>query len=113
MTTETNISADGNVVTLNTAGTYVDKNIIVTFEPEGYMKTEDYVNSDGIVNNAASLNGIAASKYALKENLNRKTSVNVADTNYTTFMARGEALLSAAPTEASTIPQGAIAWVYE
>ena len=42
--------------------------------------------------------------------LNRTTNVNAADTNYTTYMARGEALFSA---ETTPTVNGAIAWQYE
>lgn len=41
--------------------------------------------------------------------LNRTTAVNAADTNYTTYMARGEALFS---TETTPSVNGAIAWQY-
>lgn len=42
--------------------------------------------------------------------LNRTTNVNAADTNYTTYMARGEALFSA---ETTPTVNGTIAWQYE
>lgn len=42
--------------------------------------------------------------------LNRTTNVNVADTNYTTYMARGEALFS---SETTPTVNGCIAWQYE
>lgn len=42
--------------------------------------------------------------------LNRTTSVNAADTNYTTYMARGEALFSA---ETTPTVDGCIAWQYK
>ena len=42
--------------------------------------------------------------------LNRTTNVNAADTNYTTYMARGEALFSA---ETTPTVNGCIAWQYE
>ena len=42
--------------------------------------------------------------------LNRSTNVNAADTNYTTYMARGEALFSYANTPSAN---GTIAWQYE
>lgn len=42
--------------------------------------------------------------------LNRTNAVNVADSNYTTYMARGEALFSA---ETTPTVNGCIAWQYE
>lgn len=42
--------------------------------------------------------------------LNRSTNVNAADTNYTTYMARGEALFS---YEVTPTVNGCIAWQYE
>lgn len=42
--------------------------------------------------------------------LNRSTAVNAADTGYTTYMARGEALFSA---ETTPTINGTIAWQYE
>ena len=41
--------------------------------------------------------------------LNRTTNVNASDSNYTTYMARGEALFS---TETTPSVNGCIAWVY-
>ncbi len=46
----------------------------------------------------------------LTAKLNRTTSVNIADTNYTTLMARGTSLNSA---ETNPAVNGAIAWTYE
>lgn len=42
--------------------------------------------------------------------LNRTTAVNEADTNYTTYMARGESLNA---SEVTPSVNGTIAWVYE
>lgn len=47
---------------------------------------------------------------ALNTRLNRTTSVNAADTNYTTYMARGEALFH---VETTPTVDGCIAWQYE
>lgn len=47
---------------------------------------------------------------ALNARLNRTTNVNAADTNYTTYMARGEALFS---SETAPSANGCIAWQYE
>lgn len=47
---------------------------------------------------------------SINARLNRTTNVNAADTNYTTYMARGEALFSA---ETTPSVNGAIAWQYE
>lgn len=57
---------------------------------------------------------VAGSDYATPANittrLNRTTAVNAADTSYTTYMARGEALFSA---ETTPTVNGTIAWQYE
>lgn len=42
--------------------------------------------------------------------MNRTTNVNAADANYTSYMARGEALFAA---ETTPIVNGQIAWQYE
>ena len=47
---------------------------------------------------------------SINARLNRTTNVNAADANYTTYMARGEALFSA---EKAPSVNGAIAWQYE
>lgn len=47
---------------------------------------------------------------SINSRLNRTTNVNAADTNYTTYMARGEALFSA---ETTPTVNGTIAWQYE
>lgn len=49
-------------------------------------------------------------KYGLDNKLNRSTAVNAADTGYTTYMARGEALNSA---DTTPTVNGAISWTYE
>lgn len=46
---------------------------------------------------------------SINARLNRTTNVNVSDSNYTTYMARGEALFS---TETTPTINGCIAWVY-
>ena len=46
---------------------------------------------------------------SINTRLNRTTNVNAADTNYTTYMARGEALFS---TETTPTVNGCIAWQY-
>ena len=46
---------------------------------------------------------------SINTRLNRTTNVNAADSNYTTYMARGEALFS---TETTPTINGCIAWVY-
>lgn len=45
--------------------------------------------------------------------LNRTNAVNAANTSYTTFMARGFAIASAAQAESLTIPNGGVVLVYE
>lgn len=47
---------------------------------------------------------------ALNARLNRTTNVNEADANYTTYMARGEALFH---VETTPTVDGCIAWQYE
>lgn len=46
---------------------------------------------------------------SINARLNRTTNVNAADSNYTTYMARGEALFS---TETTPTVNGCIAWQY-
>ena len=46
---------------------------------------------------------------SINARLNRTTNVNAADTNYTTYMARGEALFS---SETTPSVNGCIAWQY-
>ena len=46
---------------------------------------------------------------SINARLNRTTNVNAADSNYTTYMARGEALFS---TETTPSVNGCIAWQY-
>ena len=46
---------------------------------------------------------------SINTRLNRTTNVNASDSNYTTYMARGEALFS---TETTPTVNGCIAWVY-
>ena len=46
---------------------------------------------------------------SINARLNRTTNVNAADTNYGTYMARGEALFS---TETTPSANGCIAWQY-
>ena len=46
---------------------------------------------------------------SINARLNRTTNVNASDSNYTTYMARGEALFS---TETTPTVNGCIAWQY-
>jgi hypothetical protein len=57
------------------------------------------INSDGTITNVILNQG----------SINRSTAVNVADTNYTTLMARGESLNSA---DTTPTVNGAICWTY-
>lgn len=50
-----------------------------------------------------------ADEAALNTRLNRTTNVDEADTNYTTYMARGSALF---PSETIPTADGTIAWHY-
>lgn len=59
---------------------------------------------------AVSLSATYAKPADISTKLNRTTAVNAADTNYTTYMARGEALFSA---ETTPSVNGCIAWQYE
>lgn len=49
-------------------------------------------------------------KYGLDNRLNRTTAVNAADTGYTTYMARGEAINS---SDTNPTVNGAISWTYQ
>ena len=53
---------------------------------------------------------ISPDETAINNKLGRTTAVTEADTNYTTYMARGEALFSA---ETTPSVNGCIAWQYE
>lgn len=53
---------------------------------------------------------ISPDETAINAKLGRTTAVDAADTNYTTYMARGEALFSA---ETTPSVNGCIAWQYE
>ena len=53
---------------------------------------------------------LAATPADLTARLNRSTDVHAADTAYTTYMARGEALFA---QETTPTVNGAIAWQYE
>ena len=59
---------------------------------------------------AVSLAGTYATPADLTARLNRSTDVHAADTAYTTYMARGEALFA---QETTPTVNGAIAWQYE
>ena len=63
------------------------------------------VDSSAVASAVAS--GVAS---GVQTALNRTTAVNEADTNYTTYMARGESLNS---TEVTPSVNGTIAWFYE
>lgn len=63
----------------------------------------------GVVTLTASELG-AATTSDIHTALNRTNAVNVANSNYTTYMARGEALFAA---ETTPIVNGQIAWQYE
>lgn len=73
------------------------------------------VTTRTIRNNTATSGNIAAdtaliTSNTLKNAINRTTSVGAADTNYTTYMARGIALVS---SETTPSVNGAIAFIYE
>lgn len=71
--------------------------------------------TSGVTNNTSTSSSITGSTNLLTMNtlryaLNRTTSVGAADTDYTTYMARGTALRS---SEATPSYNGQICWVYE
>lgn len=66
-------------------------------------------NKTGAVSLSASDVG-AATTNNINTALNRTNAVNVANSNYTTYMARGEALFS---SETTPTVNGTIAWQYE
>lgn len=73
------------------------------------------VSTRTITNNTSATSAVTGSTNiptmnTLKNALNRSTGVAAADTNYTTYMARGESLNSA---ETTPSVNGAIAWTYE
>lgn len=73
------------------------------------------VTTRNITNNTSNSSGIAGSTNlltmnTLKNALNRATGLAAADTGYTTYMARGIALVTAAP---SSMKNGTVAFVYE
>lgn len=71
--------------------------------PIKHTTTKEYV---GTSNNLATCGTVT---YGVLHNLNRMTTVHTADTNYTTYMARGVALVTSAP---SSITNGCCAFVY-
>ena len=83
------------------------ENLLVTLTNTQYYASviDNKSVSDGI---SASSNLITAN--TLRYALNRTTSVGYADTNYTTYMARGTSLNSA---ETTPTVNGTIAWTYE
>lgn len=74
-----------------------------------YLKTAPVTSVDGKTG-AVSLSGVYAKPTDITTKLNRTTAVNELDANYTTYMARGEALFS---SETTPSINGAIAWQYE
>lgn len=91
----------------------------LTEVPTGYAKTDDIptkmsqlTNDKGYLTQHQDISGkldASALPTAINTALNRTTSVNIADTNYTTLMARGTSLNSSETTPAVN---GAIAWTY-
>lgn len=79
-----------------------------------YLKTAPVTSVNGktgAVNVSKSDVGLGnVDNVSINTRLNRTTNVNAADTNYTTYMARGEALFSA---ETTPSVNGTIAWQYE
>ena len=61
---------------------------------------------------AVSLSSTYTTADAVNTKLNRTNAVNVANTNYTTYMARGEALVASTATSTPSI-NGTIQWSYE
>lgn len=84
----------------------------VAVEGVDYIKSAPVTsvnNKTGVVSLSAADVG-AATTSNINTALNRTNAVNVADSNYTTYMARGEALFSA---ETTPSVNGTIAWQYE
>ena len=76
---------------------------------KGYAST----SYPGVVKLATSMGTsttLVMTQSAVQDALNRPTSVDAANTSYTTYMARGEALFSA---ETDPTVNGTIAWQYE
>ena len=92
------------------------KNVTLTLtENASYAKSKFMFvlyHSSGAFFGVPVINGSAFMLYIenhFEAKLNRTTKVNAADTNYTTYMARGEALFS---TETTPTVNGCIAWQY-
>lgn len=79
-----------------------------------YLKTAPVTSVNGktgAVNVSKSDVGLGSvDNVSINTRLNRTTAVNAADTNYTTYMARGEALFA---EETTPTVNGCIAWQYE
>lgn len=76
-------------------------------------KVSQLTNDSGYLTQHQDISGkldASALPTAINTALNRTTSVNIADTNYTTLMARGTSLNS---VETNPAVNGAIAWTYE
>ena len=113
----------GKIDTIKVNGTaqvISDKTVNITVP----TKTSDITNDSGYLTSApvASVNsktGVvvltandvgAATTSDIHTAINRTNAVNVANSNYTTYMARGEALFS---SETTPTVNGTIAWQYE
>lgn len=79
-----------------------------------YLETAPVTSVNGktgaVVLNKSNVGLENVDNVSVNARLNRTTNVNAADTNYTTYMARGEALFS---SETTPTVNGCIAWQYE
>lgn len=79
-----------------------------------YLETAPVTSVNGktgaVVLNKSNVGLENVDNVSVNARLNRTTNVNAADTNYTTYMARGEALFSA---ETTPTVDGCIAWQYK
>ena len=87
---------------------------VVAVAGKDYLKTAPVTSVNGktgAVNVSKSDVGLGnVDNVSINTRLNRTTNVNAADTNYTSYMARGEALFAA---ETTPTKNGQIAWQYE
>lgn len=87
---------------------------VVAVEGKDYLKTAPVTSVNGktgAVTLGKSDVGLGlVDNVSVNARMNRTTNVNAADANYTSYMARGEALFAA---ETTPIANGQIAWQYE
>ena len=89
---------------LTHTGAQADKSIGVPFDGTNPLNSTQQAQAQ------TNLGIGTAISSAINTALNRTNAVNVANTSYTTYMARGESLNS---TETTPTVNGTIAWLYE